>query len=454
MVHHKRKTLRQPPKHSHREGQYWRDVRKRPHFSFSPDSGHWLDSLKHVRVSEIDSFIKGLHQLCATKNNHPPDHHHHHHQRAVRATDVKHKRFATGTNGEEAGEGRRLKKAIKEALYLSAVFVWSDWIPWPECLDVHGHVSSMKRTFKEIDLLLGKWLEEHRQARDNHDHEREYLIDAMLSSIEEDDALLSSYSRDTIIKAEALFSHTGVLHRSTGLHWPDRSTCSVDRIAHHRLTGGVALLYHRPTGVHEETLRLYPPGPITGPREATEDCHVGSHHIPKGTRLIVNIWKLHRDPRMWPDPTEFRPERFMTTNADLNYKGQNFEDIPFSWGRRSCQGMTFGTLVVQLVLARLVQEFDMKDWETSGNIWVKDWELPCQSSTRLKFSSLLAFLRGSMNSFELCRILTPSYVQSIWLNIYIALGFSKFKMNHLLSLHYCMSHLVLWCNMLFTMTSL
>lgn len=81
------------------------------------------------------------------------------------------KRFTTGTNGEEAGEGRRLRKAIKEALYLSAVFVRSDWIPWLECLDVHGHVSSMKRTFKEIDLLLGKWLKEHRQARDNHDHE-------------------------------------------------------------------------------------------------------------------------------------------------------------------------------------------------------------------------------------------------------------------------------------------
>ena len=110
----------------------------------------------------------------------------------------------------------------------------------------------------------------------------------------------------------------------------------------------------------KETLRLYPPGPITGPREATEDCYVGGHHVPKGTRLIVNIWKLQRDPRMWPDPLDFRPERFMTTNADLGFRGQNFEYIPFSSGRRSCPGMTLGLLVVQLVLARLVQGFDMK----------------------------------------------------------------------------------------------
>lgn len=110
----------------------------------------------------------------------------------------------------------------------------------------------------------------------------------------------------------------------------------------------------------KESFRLNPPGPVTGPREAMEDCYVAGHFVPKGTRLTVNIWKLHRDPRVWSDPCEFRPERFLTTHADLGLKGQNFEYIPFSSGRRSCPGMTLGLVVVQSVLARLVQGFDMR----------------------------------------------------------------------------------------------
>ena len=109
----------------------------------------------------------------------------------------------------------------------------------------------------------------------------------------------------------------------------------------------------------KETLRLYPPGPLTGVREAMEDCNVGGYYVPKGTRLIINIWKLQRDPRVWSNPSEFQPERFMTTHADIDVRGQNFEYIPFSSGRRSCPGITFGLQVVHLALARLLQGFDI-----------------------------------------------------------------------------------------------
>ena len=109
----------------------------------------------------------------------------------------------------------------------------------------------------------------------------------------------------------------------------------------------------------KETLRLYPPGPLTGIREAMEDCTVGGYFVPKGTRLLVNIWKLQRDPRVWLNPSEFQPERFMTTHADIDVRGQNFEYIPFSSGRRSCPAITYGMQVVHLALARVLQGFDM-----------------------------------------------------------------------------------------------
>ncbi|KAE8679888.1 putative Cytochrome P450 82A3 [Hibiscus syriacus] len=52
----------------------------------------------------------------------------------------------------------------------------------------------------------------------------------------------------------------------------------------------------------KETLRLYPAGPLGVPHESMEDCTVRGYHIPAGTRLFINIAKVHRDPRVWSDP--------------------------------------------------------------------------------------------------------------------------------------------------------
>ncbi|KAJ6722503.1 CYTOCHROME P450 FAMILY PROTEIN [Salix koriyanagi] len=107
----------------------------------------------------------------------------------------------------------------------------------------------------------------------------------------------------------------------------------------------------------KETLRLYPAGPLLGPREAMEDCQVAGYHVPAGTRLIVNVWKIQRDPRVWTNPSAFLPERFLTSHADVDVRGQQFELIPFGSGRRSCPGVSFALQVLHLTLARLLHSF-------------------------------------------------------------------------------------------------
>lgn len=111
--------------------------------------------------------------------------------------------------------------------------------------------------------------------------------------------------------------------------------------------------------VIKETFRLYPSAPLLVPHESMEDCRVSGYKIPKGTRLLVNVWKLQRDPRIWSNPDEFQPERFLTTHENVDILGQNFELIPFGSGRRSCPGINWALQVMRLTIARLLQGFDL-----------------------------------------------------------------------------------------------
>ncbi|KAF9622555.1 hypothetical protein IFM89_032120 [Coptis chinensis] len=129
----------------------------------------------------------------------------------------------------------------------------------------------------------------------------------------------------------------------------------------------------------KESMRLYPPGPIIE-RETTEDCDVGGFRIPAGTRLCINLWKLQRDPNVWPnDPQEFQPERFLNGHADIDMKGQHFELIPFGSGRRMCPGVSFSLQVMHLVLARIIHGFELRtptdaDIDMSTTLGMISWK--------------------------------------------------------------------------------
>uniref|UniRef100_A0A0D9VW16 Cytochrome P450 n=1 Tax=Leersia perrieri TaxID=77586 RepID=A0A0D9VW16_9ORYZ len=110
--------------------------------------------------------------------------------------------------------------------------------------------------------------------------------------------------------------------------------------------------------VIRETLRLHAPAPFLLPRECRETCKVMGYDIPEGTRVLVNAWAIGRDDRYWEDAEEFKPERFETCLVD--FKGNDFQYIPFGSGRRICPGMAFGLTSMELALANLLYHFDWK----------------------------------------------------------------------------------------------
>lgn len=111
--------------------------------------------------------------------------------------------------------------------------------------------------------------------------------------------------------------------------------------------------------VLKETLRLYPAAPLSLPRKSIADCIVSGYQIPAGTELFVNLYKIHRDPKVWQDPSEFRPERFLTTSKDYDDRGQTFEFMPFGSGRRICPGISLAHQAMQFTLANLLHGFEV-----------------------------------------------------------------------------------------------
>ena len=110
--------------------------------------------------------------------------------------------------------------------------------------------------------------------------------------------------------------------------------------------------------VMKEVLRLHPVLPLMVPHCPSEPCVVGGYTIPKGSRVFVNVWAIHRDPSIWENPLEFCPERFLDGKGD--YSGKDFNYFPFGSGRRICAGIAMAESMVMFSLASLLHSFDWK----------------------------------------------------------------------------------------------
>ncbi|KAL5218044.1 hypothetical protein ABZP36_018728 [Zizania latifolia] len=129
----------------------------------------------------------------------------------------------------------------------------------------------------------------------------------------------------------------------------------------------VGKLSYLPT-VIRETLRLHLPVPFLLPRRCRQRRRVMGYDVPEGTRVLVNAWAIARDARHWQDPEAFKPERFDANPVD--FKGADFEFIPFGAGRRMCPGMLLGLANIELMLASLLYHFhwDLVEGQRSEEI--------------------------------------------------------------------------------------
>jgi cytochrome P450 len=270
---------------------------------------------------------------------------------------VGHALFSTDVQGDAGAVGAAFAVAIERANEEAVSLVHlPTWLPLPGNARFH-------RAMKTLDALVHRIIAE-RRAMPAERHPRDLL--AMLMSARDDEGAGMS---DAQLRDEVM-SIVGAGHETTAnaLAWtfhalgdhPDvaarvaaeAQAAFGDRAP--RMGDCAALGYTR--RVIEESMRLYPP--VWGlERAAVEDDVVGGVRVPKGTLVGVIPWCIHRDPRWWPDPQRFDPDRFLPEAVEARPR---YAYLPFGAGPRVCIGNGFAMMEAQLALAMIAREYRLE----------------------------------------------------------------------------------------------
>jgi cytochrome P450 len=107
--------------------------------------------------------------------------------------------------------------------------------------------------------------------------------------------------------------------------------------------------------VAKEAMRLYPPVWALV-RSPIKDCEIGGYVVPADSTILMSQWVMHRDPRFYSEPEQFRPERWLDKTWAAGLKLAYF---PFGGGPRSCVGSGFATMEIVLALATIAKRFQL-----------------------------------------------------------------------------------------------
>ncbi|KAB1217068.1 Geraniol 8-hydroxylase [Morella rubra] len=296
-----------------------------------------------------------------------------------------------GTLQEDEGANiaAEFKALLAELMVLFAKPNVSDFFPALARFDLQGIERDAKSIFEwnerifdsAIDMRL-KYLAKAKDEGPGITEQKEDFLQILLELRERDDAATSITT--TQIKALLLDVLVGGSDTTTTMvewamaelmHHPEAM-----RRVHGELTEMVGLdciveESHLPKlnylgAVIKETFRLHPALPLLVPRSPSQSSTIGGYTVPKGARIMLNVWAIHRDPKIWDNPLEFRPERFLNDSGRLDYSGNDFNYLPFGSGRRICAGLPLAEKTLKYVLASLLHQFE--------------WQLP--PSTELDLS--------------------------------------------------------------------
>ncbi|KAE9595377.1 putative cytochrome P450 [Lupinus albus] len=345
-------------------GNYWRQLRKICTLElFTPKR---INSFKPIREEEFTNLINMIGSL---------------HGSPINLTEAVLSSIYTITS--RAAFGKKFKgqeesiSLAKESVVVAGGFNIGDFFPSAKWLQVFtGIRPKLERLHQKQDRIMENVINEHKEAKsiakeDKGEVEKD-LVDVLLKFEEgngiNQDICLTKNNIKAIL--QDIFGGGGETSATT-IDWAMAEMVRDPRVMK-KAQAEVRVVFNEKERVDEiyinelkylklvvkETLRLHPAAPLLLPRECGQECEINGYHIPIKSKVIINAWAIGRDPNYWIDPERFYPERFIDSKID--YKGSNFEYIPFGAGRRICPGSTFGLMSVEMGLAFLLYHFDWK----------------------------------------------------------------------------------------------
>ncbi|KAA8537810.1 hypothetical protein F0562_027610 [Nyssa sinensis] len=242
-----------------------------------------------------------------------------------------------------------------------------DFLPFLKWVGLKGSETGLVNLQKARDVFLQGLIDEYRPEREVE--KKKTMIETLLSLQEEDPEF---FSENTIKGIILLLFTAGSETTARTIEWAmslllnhpealQMARSEIDNhVKQHRLLDDSdlpKLPYLR--CIINETLRLFPIGPLLVPHFSSEDCVIEGFDVPRRTILLVNAWAIHRDPNVWEEPTKFKPERF----EGIEGEREGFKFIPFGAGRRGCPGAGLALRLLGLALGTLIQCFE---WERVG----------------------------------------------------------------------------------------
>ncbi|KAL2347900.1 hypothetical protein Fmac_001900 [Flemingia macrophylla] len=357
-------------------GNYWRHLRKICTVELLTQKR--VNSFKDVREDEFTNLIRRIDSCKGSSVNLTE---------AVLSTICS--IISRAAFGMECKDKEEFTAVLDEAIPVVSGINIGDFFPSAKWIQmVTGLRPKIERLHRKIDRILGDIINEHKEAKPNakegQGETEEDLVDVLLKFQDGNDSKQDICLTINNIKAIILdIFAAGGETSSTTINWAMAEMIRNPRVLK-KAQVEVREVFNIKGRVDEicidelkylklivkETLRLHPPAPLLIPRESGQECEIGGYYIPVKSRVIVNAWAIGRDPNYWSEAERFYPERFI--NCSIDYKGSNFEYIPFGAGRRICPGSTFGLINVELALAFLLFHFD---WELPDGMKNEDLDM-------------------------------------------------------------------------------
>ena len=261
--------------------------------------------------------------------------------------------------GSEISEMETVARALDTgqrmfARWMHYLIMLPDWVPTPPAPGITKAVS-------DLDRVVYRLIAERRASGEDRGDLLSMLLG--LKDAEDGQVMSERQLRDEILTLFLAGHETTALTLTWTLYLMAQNPaaeCRLQAELDEVLNGGMpapgdAAGLPFTEQVVQETMRLYPPGWIIG-RQAVEQVEIGGHTVPAGASVIMPQYVVHRDPRYFPDPDAFLPERW---TPEFTRSLPKYAYFPFGGGPRICIGSAFAMQELTLLLAAIASRFQL-----------------------------------------------------------------------------------------------